>query len=46
MSDKELLKSHNVPQPGTAKIPKIMLQRAEEIFPALKANRVSVVCME
>jgi hypothetical protein len=28
------------------KIAKILLQRAEEIFPALKESTVSVVCME
>jgi hypothetical protein len=26
-------------------MPKVLLQRAEEIFPALKKNMVSVLCM-
>jgi hypothetical protein len=36
MSGKEVLKSH------ATKMPKIFLQRAEEVFPALKENWVSV----
>jgi hypothetical protein len=38
--------SHNVPRSGTTKIPVILLHRAEEMFPALKEDPVSVVCME
>ena len=45
MSDKVLL-SPEVPQSSTTKMSKILLQRAEEIFPALKASTVSVVCMK
>jgi hypothetical protein len=36
MCDKEVLKSH------AKKMPRIFLQRAEELFPALKENRVSM----
>jgi len=46
MSDKEVLKSHEVLQSHTTKKPEVLLQRAEEIFPALKENMVSVVCMK
>jgi hypothetical protein len=37
MCDKEVLKSH------ATKMPTIILQRAKEIFPALKENLVSVL---
>jgi len=37
MCDKEVLKSH------ATKMPRIILQRAEEVFPALKENLVSVL---
>jgi hypothetical protein len=46
MSDTAVLKSHKVPQSGTTKVPKIMVHRAEEMFPALKKGTVSVVCNE
>jgi hypothetical protein len=46
MSDKEVVMSHNVPQSQTTKIPKIILAKAEEMFPALKESTVSVVCVE
>jgi hypothetical protein len=42
---KEVGKSHESLQSQT-KIPRIMLQRAEKMFPALKEGTVSVVCME
>jgi hypothetical protein len=45
MSDK-VLKSQEVPQSSTTKAPKILLQRAEEIFPALDDSTVSAVCMK
>jgi hypothetical protein len=32
--------------PLQQKVPKILLQRAEEIFPALKESLVSVVCLK
>jgi hypothetical protein len=44
MRDKAV--SHKVPQSPTTRIPKVMVQRAEEMFPALKEGTVSVVCME
>jgi len=37
MCDKEVSKSH------TTKVPMISLQRAEEVFPVLKQNPVSVL---
>jgi hypothetical protein len=46
MSDKEVVKSHEVLHSQTTKIPRIMLQRAEKMFPALKEGTVSVVCTE
>jgi hypothetical protein len=46
MCDKEVFKSHEVPLSHTTKMPKILLQRAEELFPALKENTVSAVCMK
>jgi len=45
MSDKEVLKSRGVLQSHTANISEVLLQRAEEIFSALKESTVSVVCM-
>jgi hypothetical protein len=36
----EVLKSPEVLQSSTIKMPKILLQRAEEIFPALKESMV------
>jgi hypothetical protein len=45
MSD-EVLKSPEVLQSSTTKMPKILLQRAEEIFPTLKESTVSVVSFE
>jgi hypothetical protein len=36
MSDKEVLNLHKVQWSHKTKMPKIPLQRAEEIFPALK----------
>jgi hypothetical protein len=38
--------SHTVPQSQATKMPVVMLQRAEQMFPALKEGTVSVVCME
>jgi hypothetical protein len=46
MSDKEVVKLHEGLHFQTTKIPKIMLQRAEKMFPALKEGTVSVVRME
>jgi hypothetical protein len=42
----EVVKSLEVLQSSTTKMPKILLQRAEEIYPALKKSMVSVVCMK
>jgi hypothetical protein len=46
VSDRKVLKLHDVPQSHTTKMPKVLLQRAEEIFPALKEDMISVVCMK
>jgi hypothetical protein len=46
MSDKYVLKSHEVLPFHKTEMPKLVLQRAEEIFPALKETMVSVVCMK
>jgi len=46
MTDKDVLKSHEVQWSHTTKMPEILLQRAQEIFPALKESMVSVVCMK
>jgi hypothetical protein len=46
MSGKKVVKSHDVLHSQTTKIPKIILQRAEKIFTALKEGKVSVVCMK
>ena len=45
MCDEQVLSVQNNPMSMTAKVPKIVLQRAEEIFPALKENMVSVLCV-
>jgi phage-related holin len=45
MCDKEVVKLHENAQSFQTKMPKILVQRAEEIFPALKENMVSVLCM-
>jgi hypothetical protein len=45
MCDTEVVKLHESPQSFTTGMPKIQVQRAEEIFPALKENMVSVLCM-
>jgi hypothetical protein len=45
MCDKEVVKLRGSPQSFTTGMPKVLLQRAEEIFPALKENMVSVLCM-
>jgi len=46
MSDEEVLNLHEVQHSRETKMPNIPLQIAEEIFPALKENMVSVVCMK
>lgn len=46
MCDGEVLNLHKVLQPPTKKMPKIELQRTEEIFPTVKESMVSVVCMK
>ena len=45
MCDKEFVKLDESLQSRTAGMPKVLVQRAEEIFPALKENMVSVLCM-
>jgi len=44
MCDKEVVKLHKSLQSHTTGMPKVLVQRAEEIFPALKENMVSVLC--
>jgi hypothetical protein len=46
MSDKEMSNVHEVLRAYKTKEPKIVLQRAEEIFPSLKEGVVSGVCMK
>ena len=45
MCDKEAGSSQQNPQPVAERMPKVLVQRAEEIFPALKENMVSVLYM-
>jgi DNA helicase IV len=45
MCDKEVVKSHEMPQTVRTRMPKVLVQRAEEIIPGLKKNMVSVLCM-
>jgi hypothetical protein len=44
MCDKEVAKLHGSPQYLTTGMPKVLVQRAEKIFPALQKNMVSVLC--
>jgi hypothetical protein len=45
MCDKEVVELHvNLQSPAT-RMPKAPVLRAEEVFPALKKNMVSVLCM-
>jgi hypothetical protein len=46
MSDREVLKLCEILPSVARKTPKIILQRAEEIFPALRGNLVSVLCIK
>jgi len=45
MCDKIVVNVQENLQALAKRIPKILVQRAEEIFPALKKNVVSVLCM-
>jgi len=45
MCDKEAGSSQQNPKPVAERMPKVLVQRAEEIFPALKENMVSVLYM-
>ena len=45
MCDKEVGKLQENLQPVAKRMLKVLVQRAEEIFPALKRNMVSVLCM-
>jgi hypothetical protein len=45
MCDKEVVQSHEMLQTLGTTMPKVLVQRAKEIFPALKKNMVSVLCM-
>jgi len=45
MCDKKVVKVDGSLQALTKGMPKVLVQRAEEIFPALKDNMVSVLCM-
>jgi hypothetical protein len=46
MSDREVSHLHKLQRSHKTKVPKIVLKRAEEIFPALKESMVSGVCMK
>jgi hypothetical protein len=46
MSDEEVSKLPEVLGSHKTKMPKILLQRAGEILPALRESMVSVVCMK
>jgi nitrate reductase NapE component len=46
MSDEEMSNVHEVLRSPKRQEPKIVLQMAEEIFPALKEGVVSGVCMK
>jgi hypothetical protein len=43
MCDEKVLSPHKIPH-SPRRVPKVMAQRAEEIFPALKESLVSVLC--
>jgi hypothetical protein len=45
MCVKEVVKLREDLQVLATRMPKVLVQRAEEIFPALKENMVSVLCM-
>jgi hypothetical protein len=46
MGDEEVLNLRQIQGSHKTKMPKILLQKAEEIFPALKESMVSVVHMK
>ena len=46
MNDEEMSNVHEVLRSHEREEPKILLQRAEEIFPSLKEGVVSGVCMK
>jgi hypothetical protein len=46
MCDMEIYKLREILQSLETRIPKIMLWRAEEVFPALKESLVSVLCIK
>lgn len=43
MRNKEIVKLNESLQSSTTGMPKVLVQRAEDIFPALKENMVSVL---
>jgi hypothetical protein len=45
MCDEEAVKFHDNLQSLAPRMWKVLVQRAEEVFPALKKNMVSVLCM-
>jgi len=45
MCDKKVVKVDESLQALTTGMPKVLVQRAEEMFPALKENMVSVLCI-
>ena len=45
MCDNEAVKLHKNLQSLAPRMRKVLVQRAEEVFPALKKNMVSVLCM-
>jgi hypothetical protein len=44
MCDERVLKAQKILQCPAARVPKIVLQRVEEMYPRLKEGTVSVVC--
>jgi hypothetical protein len=46
MGDEHILNLQEILQPLERRVPRIVLQRVEEIFPALNESLVSVVCAE
>jgi hypothetical protein len=45
MCDDRISRLQKIPQSLAARVPKIILQRVDEICPALKESMVSVLCM-
>jgi hypothetical protein len=45
MCDEQVLDLQKIMQSVAARVPKIIVQRAEEIFPSLKEGSVSILCL-